>query len=666
MLTKFNEQAQKAIVIAESIAFDLGHNNVGSEHLLLSLLKMSDSKLKTLLLEYDVDDKKIYDDIVRLFGENDSQPFYMEYSDIVKDVLENAIALTKEKNKSKVTLSILTISLLSTKESVALELLKKYHVEIEDVLYKLNENSELESKLDQIQSLVNLNKKVKKEEYDIVGRDKEIDMLCTILSKKEKNNALIIGEAGVGKSALVEKLARKINDKEVPKNLENTLIYELSLASIVAGTKYRGEFEEKLKKIIDKVKDMDHIILFIDEIHNLIGAGGAEGAIDASNILKPYLARKDITIIGATTLEEYYKHFEKDQAMNRRFSVITLKENSKEETLDILKTIKQYYETYHAIEISNESLEYLVNNVDRYIKNRTFPDKAIDILDLACVKTKFNQKHIITKETIKQVIEEYTLIKIDENVDFDKLKHELNTIVVGQSAAIKTIVSQLQLPHLDKTKPEATFLFVGNSGIGKTKMAKELSRLLNRHLIRLDMSEYKDSSSLQKIIGSPPGYVGYDKPSLLLPKLATYPKCVLLLDEIEKAHPDIRNLFLQVFDEGYLEDNQKRKVYFNNTIIIMTSNLGNQYNLLGFKKQNKPTTKIDSLFSAEFTNRIDEIIYFKNLTKPSLRKIVKMNSQVSLSEEEIDEIIHDYDMKLGARGVIRKLNKFILAKTIKQ
>lgn len=666
MLTKFNEQAQKAIVIAESIAFDLGHNNVGSEHLLLSLLKMSDSKLRTLLLEYDVDDKKIYDDIVRLFGENDSQPFYMEYSDIVKDVLENAIALTKEKNKSKVTLSILTISLLSAKESVALELLKKYHIEIEDVIYKLNENSELESKLDQIQSLVNLNKKVKKEEYIVVGREKEIDMLCTILSKKDKNNALIIGEAGVGKSALVEKLARQINEKNVPKNLQNTLIYELSLASIVAGTKYRGEFEEKLKKIIDKVKDMDNVILFIDEIHNLIGAGGAEGAIDASNILKPYLARKDITIIGATTLEEYYKHFEKDQAMNRRFSVITLKENSKEETLEILTRVKQYYETYHTIEVTNESLEYLVDTVDRYIKNRTFPDKAIDILDLACVKTKFNQKHIITKETIKQVIEEYTLVKIDEIIDYNEVNKELNKSVIGQNNAIKTITNHLQLPRLDKTKPEGVFLFVGNSGIGKTKMAKELSRLLHRHLIRLDMTEYKDSSSLQKIIGSPPGYVGYDKPSLLLPKLATYPKSILLLDEIEKAHPDVINIFLQVFDEGYLEDNQKRKVYFNNTIIIMTSNLGVSSNLLGFKKQNKPMAKIENLFASEFTNRIDEIIYFKNLTKSSLKKIIKINSQIDLSDDDVEYILEDYDVRLGARGVIRKLNKYILNKTIKQ
>jgi len=663
MLTKFNEQAQKAIVIAESIAFDLGHNNVGSEHLLLALLKMSDSKLKSLFEEYNVDDKKIYNDIIRLFGENDSQPFYMEYSDVVKDILESAIKITKERGKNKVTLSTLTIALLQIQESVALELLKKYDIDIDDIIFKLKENSELESKLDQVQSMVNLNKKVKNEDYQIVGREKEIEQICTILCKKEKNNVLIIGEAGVGKSALVEKLARRINDKKVPKALEKTLVYELSLAGIVAGTKYRGEFEEKLKKVIDKVREVENVVIFIDEIHNIIGAGGAEGAIDASNILKPYLARKDITIIGATTLEEYYKHFEKDQAMNRRFSLVTLKENSKSETLEILSNVKQYYEKFHAIEISEQALQYLVDKVDMYIRNRTFPDKAIDILDLACVKTKFNQKHIITKETIKKVIEEYTLIKIDEEILYDDVAQKLESVIIGQNHAISTIVNQLQVSKSVSRKPEAVFLFMGSSGIGKTKTAKELSRVLNRHLIRLDMSEYKSSASIQKIIGSPPGYVGYDTPSLLLPKLSTHPKSIILLDEVEKAHQDVLNLFLQVFDEGYLEDNQKRKIYFDNTIIIMTSNIGGSYSMLGFKKSKTPVTKLTSIFSDEFINRIDEVVHFKNLTTKSLKKILSQNSEVSLSEEELDQIIADYDAKTGARGAIRKMNKYILNKT---
>lgn len=657
MLTKFDEQAQKAIVVAESIAFDLGHNNVGSEHLLLSLLKISDCKLRDLVKEYGVNEKNIYEDIKRLFGTNDDQPFYMEYSDAVKNILETAVEITNKQNKSKVTLNILTISLLKNAECVAHELLKKYHVDFDDIIYQLNENSELETKLDQIPSLVNLNKKVKQSEHLIIGRKKELEKLCMILSKKEKNNALIIGEAGVGKSALVEKLAYLINQNKVNDGLKKKIIYELSLSSIVAGTKYRGEFEEKLRKIIDKVKDMNNVIIFIDEIHNIIGAGGAEGAIDAANILKPYLARKDLTIIGATTTEEYYQHFEKDQAMNRRFSVITLKENTKEETLEILQKTKLFYERFHQIEVNDEVLTYLVENVDRYIKNRTFPDKAIDIFDLACVKARFKQQHIITKKIVKEVIEEYTSIKINDNYDFENIKVKLNQKIVGQSKAIEQIVNQLKLSK-DSLQPKV-MMFLGNSGVGKSETAKELARLLSRKLIRLDMSEYRDSSSVQKIIGAAPGYVGYDKPSLLLGQLQTYPKSVLLLDEVDKASPDVLSLFLQVFDEGYLEDSHKRKVYFNNTIIIMTSNKGVVKNQLGFKKGNN-FRKVNGFFREEFISRIDEIISFKNLSKQDLKKIIRKHFKEKIREEDIENILDEYNMELQGRGIIKAVNKYLL------
>ena len=659
MLTKFDEQAQKAIVVAESIAFDLGHNNVGSEHLLLSLLKISDCKLRDLVKEYGVNEKNIYEDIKRLFGTNDDQPFYMEYSDAVKNILETAVEITNKQNKSKVTLNILTISLLKNAECVAHELLKKYHVDFDDIIYQLNENSELETKLDQIPSLVNLNKKVKQSEHLIIGRKKELEKLCMILSKKEKNNALIIGEAGVGKSALVEKLAYLINQNKVNDGLKKKIIYELSLSSIVAGTKYRGEFEEKLRKIIDKVKDMNNVIIFIDEIHNIIGAGGAEGAIDAANILKPYLARKDLTIIGATTTEEYYQHFEKDQAMNRRFSVITLKENTKEETLEILQKTKLFYERFHQIEVNDEVLTYLVENVDRYIKNRTFPDKAIDIFDLACVKSRFKQQHIITKKIVKEVIEEYTSIKINDNYDFENIKAKLNQKIVGQNKAIEQIVNQLKLSK-DSLQPKV-MMFLGNSGVGKSETAKELARLLSRKLIRLDMSEYRDSSSVQKIIGAAPGYVGYDKPSLLLGQLQTYPKSVLLLDEVDKASPDVLSLFLQVFDEGYLEDSHKRKVYFNNTIIIMTSNKGVVKNQLGFKKGNN-FRKVNGFFSEEFISRIDEIISFKNLSKQDLKKIIRKHFKEKIREEDIENILDEYNMELQGRGIIKAVNKYLLKK----
>lgn len=658
MLTKFDEQAQKAIVVSESIAFDLGHNNVGSEHLLLSLLKISDCKLRGLVKKYGVDDKCIFEDIKRLFGTNDDQPFYMEYSDVLKDVLETAMEITNTQNRSKVTLNILTIALLQSKESVAYELLKKYKVDFEELFYQLNENSEMETKLDQIPSLVNLNKKVKQSELLIVGRVKELEQLCMILSKKEKSNALIIGDAGVGKSALVEKLASLINKKEVVDELKNKIIYELNLSSVVSGTKYRGEFEEKLCKIIDKVKEMDNVIIFIDEIHNLIGSGGAEGAIDGANILKPYLARKDLTIIGATTTQEYFQHFEKDQAMNRRFSVITLKENTKEETLEILQETKSFYEKFHKIQIDNELLAYLIDLVDVYMKNRTFPDKAIDILDLACVKARFKQQKIITKQIVKEVIEEYTAMNLSETYDYDEINLKLNHQIVGQTKATKQIINQLKLKN-SLSKPKV-LMFIGNSGVGKTESAKQLAKLLKRKLIRLDMSEYRDSSSVQKILGASPGYVGYEKPSLLLEQLQTYPKSIVLLDEIDKANNDVINIFLQVFDEGYLEDSHKRRVYFNNTIIIMTSNKGTKKNSLGFKKNNH-SSKVKNIFGEELLSRIDEVIDFNNLTKNDLKKIIE-NNDIDVTEEDIYEVINDYDMKLQGRGIIKEVRKYLLRK----
>lgn len=660
MLTQFHEQAQKAIVIAESIAFDLGHSHVGSEHLLLSLLKMKDILMTKMLKSYHVDDEVIYKDIVRLFGEKDIQPFYMEYSDIVKKILEEAINITRERKESKVSLNILCLALLSQKESVAVELLNKYHVSFDQIKEELSQTRSLLYELDKIHELVNFNELVKKENRLMIGRDQELEQLFLTLCKKEKNNVLLIGKAGVGKTALVEKLAYKINYKEVPKLLQNKVIYELSLSSIVAGTKYRGEFEEKFKKIIDKVIQAKDAILFIDEIHNLIGAGGAEGAIDAANILKPYLARKDLTIIGATTIEEYYQHFEKDQAMNRRFSIITLKENTKEETFDILKETKSFYEKFHKIEIDDDVLRYLVENVDRYIKNRTFPDKAIDIFDLSCVKTRFKQQHIITKQIVKDVIEEYTSIKINDNYNFDEIKSKLNTEIIGQSEAIEKIINQLKITKTTN-QPSAIMLFSGSSGVGKSEMAKQLAKCLSRKLIRLDMSEYKDSSSVQKIIGAAPGYVGYDKPSLLLGQLQIYPKSIILLDEIDKACQDVINIFLHVFDEGFLEDSHKRKVDFRNTIIIMTTNQSCVKGKLGFKKNT--ISKLNNYrFSEDLLTRIDEIINFKNLTKTDLKKIIRKNINHEIKEEDIQNILKDYDIKQQARGIIKKANKYFQCK----
>lgn len=663
MLTKFDEQSQKAIVIGESIAFDFGHPSVGSEHLLLAILKMTDAKLTNALQKYDVDDKKIEDDIIRLFGRSDDQPFYMEYSEIVQDILENAIQLVKETASDKVSINILSLALLESRESVAMELLKKYKVDIEEIIFEMKENSDLESKLDQIPTLINLNKRMKENKKEIVGREKEIEQLCMILSKKEKSNALIIGQAGVGKSALVEKLAMMINEKKVIPSLQKTLIYELNLSGVVSGTKYRGEFEEKLKKIIDKVKGLDNVVLFIDEIHTMIGAGGAEGAIDASNILKPYIARKDITIIGATTTSEYYQYFEPVQAMNRRFSIVMLQENTREETKQILLQNKAYYEQYHGILLPDDCLDYLLETVTRYMKNRTFPDKAIDILDLACVKTKFLQAKTVTKDILKQTIEEYTKIKIDQEYDYPALKESLKKKVIGQDSIIDTFINHLAYPKKQRNKPQGVYLFTGRTGVGKTELVKQLSIFMNKPIIRLDMSEYKDPTSLQKILGSPPGYIGYEKSSLFLEKLTTNQKSIILLDEIEKAHPDVLHLFLQVLDEGYLEDNQKRKIYFHDCLIIMTANIFQQNNGLGFKKTKKQDN-IYHYFSDEFINRIDYTFQFFDLSKDAILTILQNNCAFELSSKELENLLNNYQIHLGARGALRQLQQYLIQKEV--
>ncbi len=664
MLTQFHEQAQKAIVIAESIAFDLGHSHVGSEHLLLSLLKMKDILMTKMLKSYHVDDEVIYKDIVRLFGEKDIQPFYMEYSDIVKKILEEAINITRERKESKVSLNILCLALLSQKKSVAVELLNKYHVSFDQIKEELSQTRSLLYELDKIHELVNFNELVKKENRLMIGRDQELEQLFLTLCKKEKNNVLLIGKAGVGKTALVEKLAYKINHKEVPKLLQNKVIYELSLSSIVAGTKYRGEFEEKFKKIIDKVIQAKDAILFIDEIHNLIGAGGAEGAIDASNILKPFLARKDLTLIGATTIEEYYKYFEKDQAMNRRFSILKINENTKEETKDILLGLKQQYENYHHIDIPDERIDEIISLCDQYLLSRVFPDKALDVLDLSCVKATFQQDQTLQSQHIEKVIEEISGASL-QNHSYQDIETSLNHHIIGQQRPIHQLIESLeslaQFPH--PHRPKGVYLLTGSSGIGKTETAKFLSETMHKHFIKLDMSEYSDTTSVNKIIGSSPGYVGYDQQSTLFHDMILYPDSILLLDEIEKANPQVMHLFLQVFDEGVLKDNHHHIISFKDTIIIMTSNVTKQnQSIVGFKKKLPSYQHLESYFSKEFLNRIDEIIEYQTLQKQHLQQILKNQTPIPLTESMMEDILKDYDVNQGARTLLKQMKKYLVSK----
>ena len=639
LLREFDEQAQKAIVVAESLSFDFGHQNVGSEHLLLSLLKIHDNQLKRLLQKYDVNDAVVEEDIKRLFGTNDDQPFYMEYSQSVKRILERSIEYAKDKNQDQVTLNILIISLLKEKESVAYEILQKYHVDVEEVIYLLQEKSAFETPLDQIPTLVNINKKVKTKKYKIIGRENEIDQVCTILSKKEKNNVLIIGEAGVGKSALVEKLAMMINQGKVVDSLKNKIIYELSLSSLVAGTKYRGEFEEKFKKIIDKVKDLDNVIIFIDEIHNVIGAGGAEGAIDASNILKPYLARKDMTVVGATTIDEYYKHFEKDHAMNRRFSIVTLKENTKEETLEILKGIKGYYESYHQIKIDNVLLKELIELVDCHIKNRTYPDKAIDILDLSCVKAKFYHEKELTKNRIVETIEKYLNITIHHQMDYQKLEKQLNKDILGQKKEIHQMIETFQHKQLP-----ISFFIYGPTSCGKTLTAKSLAKYLNYHYLKLDMNQYQESHSFYKLLET-----YHEKPSLLLSTLQSYPHTVLLLDHIDQACEEIIHLFSQILDDGYYEDQAKRKISFENVVFIMSQTCTSRC-CMGFKK-NKQTKYLKH----ELFDKVDQTIEYQPLSKEIIEKIIHLHEHISL--EMIHNLLKEEHVPINLSKMLKQIKQ---------
>lgn len=679
MLMKFSEKAQKAIVVAESIAFDLGHQNVGSEHLLLSLLRMKEAKLASLLSSHGVTEMSIEADLVRLFGREDTRPYYMEYTQVFKQILQNAILEASEHREKKVSLQTLSYALLIQKESVAHEILAAYKLDFEWLENELKSQGMSHEQLDAIDDLINLNQKLSKKPVRVIGREEEVQMLIEILCRKEKNNALIVGDAGVGKTALVEKLAQMMNHQEVPSLLQDKVLYELDLASVIAGTKYRGEFEDKLKKIIRKVKEDGQAILFIDEIHNLVGAGGAEGAIDASNILKPYLARGEITCIGATTYEEYASLFEKDRALNRRFQKVDLKEENRECVCQILSGLKEQYENYHQLCIPDALLELIVDWSNRYLNERHQPDKALDVLDLACVHAKMARQSELTRQDVLEIVEKLSGVNLHQDQPLSLLKKQLRQVLFGQDEIIEGVCDHLAMMEAGlyaSSQPKSVFLFVGPTGVGKTEMAKWIAKTYygsEHYLIRLDMSEYREPSSVAKILGAPPGYVGYEDPSPLLSTIRRQPHSILLLDEIEKAHKDVLHLFLQVFDEGELTDSHKRKVSFRDCVIIMTSNLGYHTQApknLGFQKEKTRSLQIlESCFSYEFMNRIDQIFCFKPLSQDICCQIIqynldqynqKLDREMSLSRAQIEEVIKQSQVeRYGARALQRSLKQYL-------
>jgi ATP-dependent Clp protease ATP-binding subunit ClpA len=674
MLEDFSSKAGKYIAIAESLAFDLGHCNVGSEHLLLSFLKLKDNKLKRLLEIYKIDYEKVKKELLEAFPISEELPFYMEYTIALKEILSSSSKLSKTLNEEKISEDVLMYTLIEKDNCLSREILIKYGCDIKFLLEKLQVNRVCI--LDNIDELINLNKKVLDNPVKVYKREKEIKIIENTLLKKQKANVLIIGEAGVGKSALVEYLAYKIVNKEVIEPLKDKIIYELDLASIVAGTKYRGEFEEKLKKILSKVKNEKNAVIFIDEIHNIVGAGGAEGAIDASNILKPYLARKDLSVIGATTNEEYTKLIEKEKAIERRFMLLKLDEVTSTDTKEILDNLKSDYEQHHNLKISKDSSDYLVNLLEKYVKEKHFPDKAIDLLDYSCVVAKNKHHKRLENLDIKEAL--IDLFKVDiETKNTYKLQENLKKKIIGQNEAIETICNSLELANLglkEKNKPLGVYLFLGESGVGKSELAKELARNYfskDDSYIKLEMEGYSEPSSISKILGSSPGYVGHEDETFILNKIRMNPSSVIILDEIEKASKEVINLFLNVLDEGYLIDAKRRKIDFSNSIIIMTSNLGfsNKKENVGFNKIERNKEELDKLikkfFKEEFLNRIDEIIYFNSLSKEDYKTIASnylddtINNHLFKLDKEKLLVNFDYNC-IGVRELKRRLKKEII------
>ena len=592
----------------------------------------------------------------------------------------------------------------------------------------------------------NLTQKARNHELDtVVGRDKEIQRVIQILNRRSKNNPCLIGEPGVGKTAIAQGLAIKIANQQVPPKLLNKEVYLLDMTSVVAGTQFRGQFEGRMKAIIDECRNSKNIILVIDEIHNIIGAGDAENAMNAANILKPSLANGEVQVIGTTTLKEYRKHIEKDSALERRFQPVLVEEPTVDDTISILGGIKKYYEEYHKVRISDDVITQTVKMSERYIHDRFLPDKAIDILDEACSKINLNNKELyelellrnelkkiqdekeeavssdsiedyqkaadlktkecnllekidelnqkfqytnLTIQDIARVIESWTKIPVtkvteEETHKLLTLEENLHHRIIGQDEAVKAVSRGIRRNRagLQTSKRPPSFIFVGPTGVGKTELAKSLAIEMfgsEDSIIRIDMSEYMESHSTSKLIGSPPGYVGYDDSGWLTDKVKRKPYSIILLDEIEKAHPDVFNLLLQILDDGRLTDSQGNTVNFENTIIIMTSNAGSNLNnnSIGFGKQTLDKNKIEenlkSIFRPEFLNRVDEIVVFDSLTKEQLLQIVDLlleNTKSALSNKNIDFSISEQakhylldkgtDLKYGARPLRRAIQRYV-------
>lgn len=782
MMQRFTDDAQRVLSFAQEAALELGHDYVGTEHVLIGLIKVKNGVAAKALNELGLSAETIIEDVEEHIGRGNKKASSVYMTPRVKHVLELAVEVANHMNHNYVGTEHILLGLLSDGGGVAVGLLRNHNIRANDIVevirdilgssgrtsHNSEDNQDSSSLGDLADFGTELNESAKQGKIDpVIGRDKEISRVIQILSRRTKNNPVLIGEPGVGKTAIAEGLAQRIVNGNVPEILRNKRIISLSISSMLAGAKYRGEFEERLKKAIDEVQKHDDMIIFIDEIHTLVGAGATEGAMDAANILKPALARGEFQVIGATTLDEYKKHIEKDAALERRFQPVLVGEPSEEDALEILKGLRDRYEAFHKAKITDEALEAAVSLSSRYITDRFLPDKAIDVVDEAASKVRMkvfsaapdvkaletqladvkkekeaavtaqefekaaemrdeekriekeindkkkaakensDAKLVVTDEDIASVVAQWTGIPVskiaqEESESLLHLEEELHKRVIGQDEAVVAVskaVRRARAGLKDPKRPIGSFLFLGPTGVGKTELARALAVALfgdETAMIRLDMSEYMEKHTVSRLVGAPPGYVGYEEGGQLTDAVRRKPYSVILLDEVEKAHADFFNILLQVLDDGRLTDSQGRTVDFRNTVIIMTSNLGAkalrkdspELGFLAAKKADSNTEDVsvvnfkeakksvmDSVkrhFRPEFLNRIDEMIVFHALTSNDLKQIVTilmdtvvkrlgdMGLSLEISPAAMDLLVKEgSDFSMGARPLKRAIQRLI-------
>lgn len=732
MYNNFTEEARKILMSAKEEMKKLKHPYVGSEHLLLAILN-DKNDISEKLKDYNLTYSKFKKEIVSIVGIGSKDVDCYLYTPLLKRVMENAIYDSKENNNGNVTIAHLFSSLLEEGEGVAIRILIGMDIDLDelyhDFSYKIQNKKTKNKKLLIDELGVDLTKKAKNGMLDpVIGRDDEIKRVIEILCRRKKNNPILIGNAGVGKTAIVEELSRLISTSNVPNCLKNKRIISLDMATAVAGTKYRGEFEERINKILKELEENDDIIIFIDEIHTLVGAGGAEGAIDASNIFKPALARNKVRVIGATTTLEYKKFILEDKALDRRFQKVDIKEPDKKTLKNILYNLRNTYSNFHKAIISDEIIDFIIELSAKYIKNRQEPDKSIDILDEVCahvslkenpkikkyneltqkvnkiLSTKkeyllksdyvnaskckeeenklmskinkleldltLNKSNIVTKEDVINVVSRKSNIPIYELKEFNakeinKFELELKGNIIGHNKNIDELLKLYKKIKLGFKDDNMCYsmLFLGPSGVGKTKLATLFAKKITNNTLKIDMSEFSEPHSISKLIGSPAGYVGYDDNKNIFESIKDNPFSVIILDEIEKAHPNVINLLYQILDDGKLKDSKGDDIYFNNSIIIMTSNVGYTSSKIGFNSS-KSNSELKETFSIPFINRIDSIFNFDYLNYNDIKLIVKdklknirdkyksKNIKVKISNTVVDNIIELSNYKdFGARKI---------------